>query len=183
MRWSCCWTKAAEPEYDLRRVAASVLLAILLTTSLPERERDGRPHIRSESAIIRWADTKEIVLAKDPDHVRPIASVTKLLSTLLLARDGYGVSGARHGEAGIELARSTTPDLVLVDLQMPGLDGFGVLAALKSNPSTSDIPIIVVSGSVNDQDIVRALELGATDYVSKPYAIDILLVAHRPGAT
>jgi D-alanyl-D-alanine endopeptidase (penicillin-binding protein 7) len=53
-----------------------------------EREKDGRPHIRSESAIVRWADTKEIVLAKDPDRVRPIASVTKLLSAVLLARDG-----------------------------------------------------------------------------------------------
>ncbi len=66
-----------------------VLVAASLTTSaIPERDSHGKPAIRSESAIVRWADTGEIVLAKDPDRVRPIASVTKLLSTLILSKDG-----------------------------------------------------------------------------------------------
>ena len=66
-------------------VLALITLSIL---SVPERERDGRPHIRSESMIVRWADTGEIILSKDPDRVRPIASITKLLSALILAKDG-----------------------------------------------------------------------------------------------
>jgi D-alanyl-D-alanine endopeptidase (penicillin-binding protein 7) len=68
--------------------SALPLLALTLIARIPEVDPNGKPHIRSESAIVRWADTGEIVLAKDPDRVRPIASITKLASTLLLAKDG-----------------------------------------------------------------------------------------------
>lgn len=68
--------------------AVGLLALTLLVSGLPERERDGRPHIRSESAIVRWADTKEILLAKDPDRIRPIASITKLSSALIMSKEG-----------------------------------------------------------------------------------------------
>jgi DNA-binding response OmpR family regulator len=97
----------------------------------------------------------------------------------LLQREGFTVVTADHGRRGVELAQQNPPDLVLLDLQMPVLDGFGVLSILKSETATQDIPVIVVSGSTAERDIVRALNLGATDYVTKPYAIEILLARIR----
>jgi serine-type D-Ala-D-Ala endopeptidase (penicillin-binding protein 7) len=70
-------------------VHAVALLALTTVISgIPERDKNGRPHIRSESAIVRWGDTGEVILEKDADRVRPIASITKLLSTLILSKEG-----------------------------------------------------------------------------------------------
>ncbi|MBI4819157.1 MAG: serine hydrolase [Deltaproteobacteria bacterium] len=65
---------------------ALATLAILSLTSIPERDKSGRPHIRSESALVRWGDTGEVIVSKNPDVVRPIASVTKLLSGIVLTK-------------------------------------------------------------------------------------------------
>lgn len=104
--------------------------------------------------------------------------VLALLETVLV-REGFAVGTTDHGERGVTLAREEPPDVVLLDLQLPGLDGFNVLSQLKSDARTADVPVIVVSGSSADRDIVRALNLGATDYVTKPYSIDILLARIR----
>lgn len=101
------------------------------------------------------------------------------LLDVLLQREGYVVETASTGEAGVEAARERVHDVVLLDLHMPGLDGFGVLATLKADPALADVPVIVVSGSVIERDVVRALEMGAQDYVTKPYAVDILLARVR----
>lgn len=101
------------------------------------------------------------------------------LMETLLRREGFSVVLADHGERGVELAGSDPPDVILLDLQMPVLDGFSVLALLKGDPKTADIPVIVVSGSTVEKDIVRALTLGAMDYVTKPYGVDILLARVR----
>jgi serine-type D-Ala-D-Ala endopeptidase (penicillin-binding protein 7) len=69
-------------------VHAVALLALTLASGIPDLDKHGKPNLRSESAIVRWADTGELILEKDPDRVRPIASVTKLLSTLILSNDG-----------------------------------------------------------------------------------------------
>jgi CheY-like chemotaxis protein len=122
-----------------------------------------------------------------PDHQQPLprvlvvddgVDVLSLLETVLV-RERFAVTTADHGERGVALAQQHRPDVVLLDLQMPGLDGFAVLSQLKSDTRTAEIPVIVVSGSSVDKDIVRALELGATDYVTKPYSVDILLARIR----
>ncbi len=94
-------------------------------------------------------------------------------------REGYVVETARTGEAGVAAAREGVHDVVLLDLHMPGLDGFGVLATLKGDPALADVPVIVVSGSTVEKDVVRALEMGAQDYVTKPYAVEVLLARVR----
>jgi DNA-binding response OmpR family regulator len=94
---------------------------------------------------------------------------------LLLTREGFGVQIARDGGRGLELAHHAPPDVVLLDLQLPQLDGFAVLERLKADPRTRDVAVIVVSGTTAEKDIVRALKAGATDFVNKPYGIEILL--------
>lgn len=97
----------------------------------------------------------------------------------LLGGEGFAVRTAMDGPSALAACHEEVPDLVLLDLQLPGLDGFEVLAQLKADAKTAEASVVVVSGSPMESDIVRALELGATDYVSKPYAFPILLARVR----
>jgi len=101
------------------------------------------------------------------------------LLTYNLKREGYEVQGAASGEDGLEKARRKRPDLILLDLMLPGLDGLAVCRALKSGPDTRDIPIIMVSAKGEEADVVVGLELGADDYVTKPFSPRLLLARIR----
>jgi two-component system phosphate regulon response regulator PhoB len=101
------------------------------------------------------------------------------LLTYNLKREGYEVQGAASGEDGLEKTRRKRPDLILLDLMLPGLDGLAVCRALKSGPDTRDIPIIMVSAKGEEADVVVGLELGADDYVTKPFSPRLLLARIR----
>ncbi len=73
------------------------------------------------------------------------------------------------GEAGLAMAVMRRPDLILLDVEMTGLDGFEVCRQLKANPLTADVPIIFISGASSTAEKLRGLELGAIDYVTKPF--------------
>jgi len=97
-----------------------------------------------------------------------------------LAREGYSVSVAHSGEDGLSLAQSKLaqgkqPNLVLLDLMLPGMDGFDVCKALKSDPILKTIAIIMLTAKGEDADVVTGLELGADDYVIKPFSPRVLL--------
>jgi len=94
------------------------------------------------------------------------ASLKVLLT--ILTENGYVVHPANEGELGLQFARRTPPDLVLVDVRMPGIDGYGVCQSLKSDPATRAIPVIFVSSIDHAIDKVRAFRSGAVDYVAKP---------------
>ena len=79
---------------------------------------------------------------------------------------------AKNGERALAIALEDHPDLILLDIMMPGIDGFEVCRRLKSNPSTEDIPVIFLSSLGDTEDKVRGLQLGAVDYVSKPFQPD-----------
>ena len=70
---------------------------------------------------------------------------------------------------------SPKPDLILLDVLMPGMDGYSVLTRLRASPATGDIPVIFVTGMDSDEDEERGLELGAVDYIAKPYRPPIVL--------
>ena len=86
----------------------------------------------------------------------------------ILEKAGAVVSEAAGGEEALRLVRSSPPDLVLLDVVMPGMDGLEVCGALKADPATSDVPVIVVSALGESSDRVRGLSAGAEDYVTKP---------------
>jgi two-component system phosphate regulon response regulator PhoB len=96
-----------------------------------------------------------------------------------LEKEGYEVGGVATGEEGIEAARSTPPDLILLDLMLPGIDGLDVCRELKSDPKTRHAPIVIVSAKGEESDIVAGLELGADDYITKPFSPKILLARVR----
>jgi two-component system, OmpR family, alkaline phosphatase synthesis response regulator PhoP len=92
-----------------------------------------------------------------------------------LAKEGYQVRTASTGEVAITEASSKLPDLVLLDLMLPGVDGLDVCRNLKNNSKTAHIPIIMVTAKGEDADIVTGLELGADDYITKPFSPRVLM--------
>lgn len=93
-------------------------------------------------------------------------TLQKTLGTAL-TQEGYDVKSATDGETGLHLARETKPDIILLDLILPKMDGFEVLEELKKSADTKDIPVIILTNLENTQDIEKALGLGATNYLVK----------------
>ena len=103
---------------------------------------------------------KTILLVEDEPTLQ------KTLS-LALAQEGYDVKSALDGEIGLRLAKETKPDIILLDLILPKMDGFEVLDELKKDEALKDVPVIVLTNLESTPDIERALALGATNYLVK----------------
>ena len=87
----------------------------------------------------------------------------------ILELTGYEVLQASHGKSGVELAQQHNPDLILCDIMMPELDGYGVLYMLSKNPDTATIPFIFLTAKAERLDFRKGMEMGADDYLTKPY--------------
>ena len=101
------------------------------------------------------------------------------LVTLNLTREGWRVLGAATGEDGLEAAREEAPDLVVLDLMLPGIDGLEVCRALRADARTRAVPIVILTAKGEESDVVRGLELGADDYVTKPFSPKVLAARIR----
>lgn len=86
-----------------------------------------------------------------------------------LRKEGYEVTGVENGEEGLNLVRKDLPDLVLLDLMLPGMDGLEVCRRLKYEAATRGIPVIMVTAKGEESDVVLGLEVGADDYLTKPF--------------
>ncbi len=111
------------------------------------------------------ADRKPVLLLVDDQP-----AIHRLLA-VKLRNEELEFLTAFTGEEALELAKEQQPSLILLDLTMPGMSGFEVLKALKENTDTMEIPVIIVSGSTDSRHKVRAFELGAMDYVCKPFDV------------
>lgn len=96
-----------------------------------------------------------------------------------LAKEGYKVIGVTTGEQAISKARTELPDLIVLDLMLPGVDGLEVCKILKANEKTAHIPIIMLTAKGDESDIVTGLELGADDYITKPFSPKVLVARIR----
>jgi two-component system alkaline phosphatase synthesis response regulator PhoP len=96
-----------------------------------------------------------------------------------LARERYRIISAATGEEALRLANSEIPDLIILDLMLPGMDGLAVAKRLKDKDKTQDIPIIMLTAKGEEADIVTGLELGADDYVTKPFSPRVLVARIR----
>jgi len=101
------------------------------------------------------------------------SSSRELLRTVL-QRAGYDVMEADDGEVALEAARTGNPDLILLDLQMPRLDGYGVIAQLRADERFRDLPVLALTASAMRGDREKILAAGFTDYLSKPAGPDLL---------
>ena len=101
-----------------------------------------------------------------PASVRFYAELFGAQPTVL--KDDYAISAATDGHRAIEQARRQPPDLILMDVQMPGMDGYETLAALQRDPATADIPVIFLTALSEAADEARGLLMGAADYIAKP---------------
>ena len=113
-------------------------------------------------------DSKNILVVEDDLDIRELISFN-------LANEGHQVFEANDGEVGIDKARNNNPDLILLDLMLPGIQGLDVCRIIKSDQETKEIPIIMVTALGQEEDIVKGLETGADDYITKPFSIKVLI--------
>jgi two-component system phosphate regulon response regulator PhoB len=113
-----------------------------------------------------------IVVIEDEEDIRELIRYN-------LDKAGYRVLAAHSGEDGLELVMNSMPDLIVLDLMLPGIDGLEVCRQLKKEPKTKDIPVVMVTARGEEPDVVSGLELGAEDYVSKPFSPKVLAARVR----
>lgn len=87
-----------------------------------------------------------------------------------LEKEGYSVAGAEDGESGVSLAAKEKPDLAIIDLMLPGMDGLEVCRLLRQGSATSQIPVLMLTAKSSESDRIIGLELGADDYMTKPFS-------------
>ena len=113
-------------------------------------------------------NNKHILVVDDEEDIRELVRFN-------LAREGLQVSCADSGEKALEIIKSKTVDLVVLDLMLPGMDGFAVTKYVKSDPIARHVPIIMLTAKGSESDVVTGLELGAEDYVTKPFSPRVLV--------
>jgi CheY-like chemotaxis protein len=106
--------------------------------------------------------TATVLIIDDEIHIRRLIAQ-------MLELAGYQVLEAASGPEALRLIEETRPDVITCDIFMPGMTGFDVLEALKSEPDTAEIPVIMLTALGQEKDTDRAMELGAADYVTKPF--------------
>ena len=104
-----------------------------------------------------------ILVAEDQQHVRSLIEYK-------LRNSGYTVVCVEDGRAALEKAVELVPDLILLDVMMPLMTGFEVLGALRENSKTKNVPIVMVTALSKEDEILKGLELGADDYITKPFS-------------
>jgi two-component system phosphate regulon response regulator PhoB len=114
----------------------------------------------------------KILVVEDEDDILELISYN-------LAKEGYQVTGVPTGEDTLKRVRSELPDLVVLDLMLPGVDGLEVCKLLKNDPKTRHVPIVMLTAKGEEADIVTGLELGADDYITKPFSPRVLIARVR----
>ena len=113
-----------------------------------------------------------ILVVDDEEDIRELVELN-------LRREGYHVLMCETGEQALDRASSKTPDVVILDLMLPGIDGLEVCRRLKANPKTRQVAVVMLTAKGEETDIVTGLELGADDYVTKPFSGKVLVARVR----
>jgi len=111
----------------------------------------------------------KILVAEDEADIR------ELVAFSLINIAGFEVVKARNGAEAVEMARTEVPDLILMDVRMPKMTGVEACAKLKEIPETEDIPIVFLSAMGQETEIQQGMEVGAVEYILKPFAPDVLM--------
>lgn len=115
---------------------------------------------------------EKILVVEDEEEIQELVAYN-------LAKEGYRVARATSGEAALRQVRSEVPGLIVLDLMLPGMDGLETCRSLKQDVATQDIPIIMLTAKGEEADIVSGLEMGADDYITKPFSPKVLIARIR----
>jgi CheY-like chemotaxis protein len=126
-------------------------------TTLPAREEPRSARI--------------LIVDDVPENIQVLASI--------LAKESFQISAAMSGQQALDMMQRSLPDLVLLDVSMPGMDGFQTCRGMKSVASTAEVPVIFLTGRATPEDILQGFEAGGVDYVSKPFNQPELLARVR----
>jgi PAS domain S-box-containing protein len=138
----------------------------------PAAHKEARPGAESGSAKAGRATYARVVVADDNSDMREY--LTRILRTA-----GYEVTACPEGRAALAAIRASVPDLVLADVMMPGLDGLGLVAALRADPRTASVPVVFLSARAGEEAAAAGLQAGADDYLPKPFSVVELLARVR----
>ena len=135
------------------------------TKPSPKKKSGPKPKSKPEPELELGpkADSKTILIVDDEIN-------TLLVVQKVLEKEGYNVDLAATAEQGLSKLMNVQPDLVILDVKMPRMDGFELLAKLRQLPHLADTPIMMLTGMGSEHDVVRGFELGADDYVLKPFS-------------
>ncbi|WP_243374454.1 response regulator [Geotalea sp. SG265] len=106
--------------------------------------------------------SKKILIVEDEESLLKLESI-------LLSSKGYAVVGVMDGNAALQEVKSNRPDLVVLDVMLPEMDGFEVCRRIKENPETSGIPIVMLTAKKSNNDVERGKQAGAEAYITKPF--------------
>jgi two-component system alkaline phosphatase synthesis response regulator PhoP len=112
--------------------------------------------------------SKHILIIEDEEDIRELVCYN-------LKREAFTVTEAKSGEAGLDSVAKELPDLILLDLMLPGKDGMQICRELKQDKATRDIPVVMMTAKGEESDIVAGLEMGAEDYIVKPFSPKVLV--------
>lgn len=115
---------------------------------------------------------KKILVVEDEEDILELVEYN-------LGKNGFAVTAVTSGEEALESIRTRLPDLVLLDLMLPGIDGLEICKRLKGEAATQRIPVIMLTAKGEESDIVTGLELGADDYITKPFSPKVLIARIR----
>jgi len=115
---------------------------------------------------------ERILVVEDEEDIRDLVEYN-------LLKQGYAVEGVGSGEAALAAARRELPDLILLDIMLPGMDGLEVCRRIKGEPKTQGVPIVMVTAKGEEIDQVTGLEVGADDYLTKPFSPKVLIARVR----
>ena len=123
----------------------------------------GRGRVLSDKSPLAPAAARQGIVADDDDLIRSLV-------THRLSNEGFQVLGFPDGRSALEAAKKNRAALFILDVQMPGMDGFELLAQLRALPSSSRAPVMMLTTLGSEKDIARGFELGANDYLAKPFS-------------
>ena len=108
-----------------------------------------------------------LIIEDDPSVLRA--------TSYILEKEGYEVLSAQNGLEGLKMAKDSNPDLLLLDVMLPGIDGFEICHSLRGEPATADLPILMFSAKGQESDKATGLKVGADEYITKPVDREVLL--------
>jgi len=118
------------------------------------------------------ADNQKILVVDDDEHI--LRSLSQYLEL-----EEFQVVSASNGQDALALFASEKPDMLVLDVMMPGMDGFQVLESIRGNPDTAKVPVLMLTARDQHSDIMRGYQMGATSYLVKPFNLDELVEAIR----